>query len=129
MLVKDPVPSEDLRVLWPLPLFVIGGIVNCILMATVRGGTAIIMKEFDAAEALELLTTLRVTVLQGVPTMFERIAELEQFPELIFELPVLITQCENLALTDRDRAATVRMRRENGRQKICMLFEEFRMLL
>lgn len=79
LFLKDQIPSQDLRVLWPLPLYVIGGLVNCILMTTVRGGAAVISETFEPDETLELLVAWQITALQGVPTMFERLAESEDF--------------------------------------------------
>src|SRR5450631_1830459 len=56
-------------------------------------------------------------------------AELYQFPQLGFELAVLLAQADDLTLGDRDRVAAVRMRNINFGQEIGVLREELRVLL
>ena len=57
------------RVLCSVPLFAIFG-VSVAVGTIAAGATLVLQKAFDAAEAIELLARERVTVLQGVPTMY-----------------------------------------------------------
>ena len=56
-------------------------------------------------------------------------AELYQFPQLGFELAVLLAQANDLTLRDRDRVAAVRMRNINCGQEVGVLREELGVLL
>jgi fatty-acyl-CoA synthase len=60
--------SHD-RVLVALPLFTIFGF-GVVVGALAVGATLVLEEEFHAREALRLIETERVTVLNGVPTMF-----------------------------------------------------------
>ena len=61
-------PSD--RALVAVPLFAIFGM-SVAVGAMVSGATLVLQESFDAAEALRLLESERVTVLHGVPTMYQ----------------------------------------------------------
>src|SRR5690606_16657134 len=60
-------PSD--RVLCAVPLFTVFG-VSMAVGTMASGGSLVMQEKFDAAEALALVEQERVTVLQGVPTMY-----------------------------------------------------------
>jgi fatty-acyl-CoA synthase len=61
-------PSD--RILVSVPLFAIFGF--SVAVGTIAAGATLVMQEaFDAAEALRLIERERVTVLHGVPTMYQ----------------------------------------------------------
>lgn len=62
--------AED-HVLCPLPLFHSYALVLCVLGVFATGATERIMTRFSTPEVFELLRTEPVTVLPGVPTMFQ----------------------------------------------------------
>ncbi len=58
------------RVLASVPMFTIFGI-QIVLGALVTGGTLVFQERFDPSEALELIERERITIVHGVPTVFE----------------------------------------------------------
>lgn len=62
------------RYLNVFPLFHTGGLFVYTVPLAILGGTTILMKQFDADRALELLSMERVTVFAGVPTMYQMMA-------------------------------------------------------
>ncbi|MGI8496118.1 MAG: class I adenylate-forming enzyme family protein [Gemmatimonadaceae bacterium] len=60
------------RVLVPVPLFTIFG-VGVVVGTIAAGATLLLQEQFDAAAAIELLERERVSVLHGVPTMYQLI--------------------------------------------------------
>jgi fatty-acyl-CoA synthase len=64
-----------------LPLAFTGGIVNNFLGAYGVGGTLVLEEAFEPARALELITSVPVTAMTGVPVMFEQIASAPGFAE------------------------------------------------
>lgn len=64
-----------------LPLAFTGGIVNNFLGAYGVGGTLVLEDAFEPARALELITSVPVTAMTGVPVMFEQIASAPGFDE------------------------------------------------
>ena len=81
LLIKDPIPPEEMSLLLALPLFSVAGIMHTLIHTTARGGKAVIMRDFDPARALELLGEHRITNMNGVPVIYERIAALPDFDE------------------------------------------------
>jgi fatty-acyl-CoA synthase len=79
LILKDPTPPEDTTLLLPLPLFSVAGIVHTLAHMTCRGAKSVIMRDFDPAVALRLLAEHRVSHLNGVPFIFERIAAQPDF--------------------------------------------------
>lgn len=70
--------SPDDRVLAAMPFFAIFGFSGMVgAMAT--GATLVLQPAFEAAEALALIERHRVTVLQGVPTMYHLLMREEAF--------------------------------------------------
>ncbi|HVE79042.1 MAG TPA: AMP-binding protein, partial [Gemmatimonadaceae bacterium] len=66
------------RVLVAVPLFAIFGF-SVVVGTAAAGATLVLQPEFDAAEALRLLERERVTVLHGVPTMYQLLMREPEF--------------------------------------------------
>jgi fatty-acyl-CoA synthase len=81
LLIKDPIPPEEMSLLLALPLFSVAGIMHALIHTTARGGKAVIMRDFDPVQALELLGEHRITNMNGVPVIYERIAALPGFDQ------------------------------------------------
>jgi fatty-acyl-CoA synthase len=81
LLLKDPTPPEETRMLLALPLFSVAGIVHALSHMTARGATIVVMRDFDPARALELLVEHRISHMNGVPVIYERIAAQPQFAD------------------------------------------------
>ncbi|MFQ6046587.1 MAG: AMP-binding protein, partial [Gemmatimonadales bacterium] len=62
--------SSDDRVLACVPLFTVFG-VHVVVTTLVTGGTLVLQGRFDPPEALDLIERERITVVHGVPTMFQ----------------------------------------------------------
>lgn len=61
------------------PLFHTGGL-NCLSSPLLhRGGTVVVTRGFDPAEALRLIEAERISLLMGVPTIFQMLAEHPDF--------------------------------------------------
>ena len=69
--------EADTRYLSPAPLYHAAPL-RWTLGVLTAGGTAVIMKKFDAEEALGLIQSENITVSQWVPTMFKRMLDLPQ---------------------------------------------------
>jgi fatty-acyl-CoA synthase len=61
------------------PLFHTGGLNALTTPLLWRGGRVVLASGFDAAEALEVIARERVTLLMGVPTMFQLLADAPTF--------------------------------------------------
>jgi len=72
--------SGDDRVLGAVPLFTIFG-VHVVAVTISAGATLVLQERFDAARALELIRRERLTVVHGVPTMFELLMRHPAFEE------------------------------------------------
>jgi fatty-acyl-CoA synthase len=79
LILKDPTPPEETTLLLPLPLFSVAGIIHTLVHMTSRGAKSIVMRDFDPAAALRLLAEERVSHLNGVPFIFERISAQPDF--------------------------------------------------
>jgi fatty-acyl-CoA synthase len=62
--------SPDDRVLGAVPLFTIFG-AHVVLTTLLSGGTLVLEERFEPGEALDLIERERLTVVHGVPTMFQ----------------------------------------------------------
>jgi fatty-acyl-CoA synthase len=63
------------------PLFHTGGL-NCLTTPLLwRGGRVVLARGFDAAEALDLIGRERVSLLMGVPTIFQMMADTPRFAD------------------------------------------------
>src|SRR3989449_2261092 len=71
--------GED-RVLGAVPVFTIFGM-HVVAVTITAGATLVVQERFDAAGALELIRRERVTVVHGVPTMFELLMRDPSFEE------------------------------------------------
>ena len=71
------------RLLHALPLFHIHGLLVAQLGALWAGATTVWMAGFEAARALHLLRTARITVFMGVPTFHHRLLDLPGDPEVL----------------------------------------------
>src|SRR2546429_5026911 len=71
--------GED-RVLGAVPVFTIFGM-HVVAVTITAGATLVLQEQFDAAGALELIRRERVTVVHGVPTMFELLMRDPSFEE------------------------------------------------
>ena len=71
--------GED-RVLGAVPAFTIFG-VHVVAVTITAGATLVLQERFDAGAALELIQRERVTVVHGVPTMFELLMRHPSFEE------------------------------------------------
>jgi fatty-acyl-CoA synthase len=77
--------DSDTRYLSPAPLYHAAPLRHS--MVTIKmGGTAYIMRRFDAAEALRLIELHRITHSQWVPTMFVRLLKLPEQERLSFDM-------------------------------------------
>ncbi|MFD0391737.1 AMP-binding protein [Tistrella bauzanensis] len=57
------------------------------LAVIAAGGTAVIMRKFDAEHALHLIETRGITMSQWVPTMFRRLLDLPAERRVAFHAP------------------------------------------
>jgi fatty-acyl-CoA synthase len=62
--------SPDDRVLCAVPFFTVFG-VHVVLMTLLVGGTLVLQERFEPTTALDLIERERLTVVHGVPTMFQ----------------------------------------------------------
>jgi long-chain acyl-CoA synthetase len=77
--------SPDTVYLSPAPLYHAAPLRFC-MRVIASGGTALVMKKFDARRALELIQEYRVTHSQWVPTMFVRLLDLPGDVRSAFDL-------------------------------------------
>ena len=82
LMLKDPTPPEETTMLLAVPLFSVAGIVHAVLHMAARGATLVVMSDFDPSVALDLLTEHRVSHLNGVPVIWERISREPSFEQL-----------------------------------------------
>ena len=78
VLVDADVASTDVALIIS-PLFHTAALGMGLLPILLKGGTAILERSFDAGRALQLIERHRVTMLSGVPTTFQFIAEHPQW--------------------------------------------------
>lgn len=71
--------AADERTLALAPLFHIGGLNATVNPTLLRGGCAVIVRRFDAAETLQLVEEQRITSFFAVPTMLDAMAREPQF--------------------------------------------------
>jgi fatty-acyl-CoA synthase len=62
--------NGDDRVLAAVPLFTVFGM-NVAITSFMAGGTLVLQSQFDPTEALDIIERERITVFDGVPTMFQ----------------------------------------------------------
>jgi fatty-acyl-CoA synthase len=84
LMIKDPIPPDEACMLLALPLFTVAGIKHALVHMLARGGKLVVMKDFDPEQALELLGLHRVTQMNGVPVLWERMAAVPGFDDLDF---------------------------------------------
>ncbi len=72
--------SGDDRVLGAVPLFTVFGM-HVVAVTLTAGATLVLQERFDAGPALELMRRERVTVVHGVPTMFQLLMRHPSFEE------------------------------------------------
>ena len=82
LLLKDPTPPEETNLLLALPLFSVAGIVHTVLHMTSRGATSVVVRELDTGLALRLLQEHRISHMNGVPVIWERMAADPAFASL-----------------------------------------------
>lgn len=70
--------AED-KVLTILPLFHIGGIGLFALPALLAGGTVLVPDRFDPAQTLDWIEKEKITIVMGVPTIFDAIRKSNRF--------------------------------------------------
>ena len=68
----------DDRVLAAVPMFTVFG-VHVVLTTLLTGGTLVLQDRFEPQQALELIERERVTVVHGVPTMFQLLMREQSF--------------------------------------------------
>ncbi|MEN2977783.1 AMP-binding protein (plasmid) [Tistrella bauzanensis] len=78
--------TSELRYLSPAPLYHAAPL-RWSLAITAAGGTAVIMRKFDAEHALHLIETRGITMSQWVPTMFRRLLDLPAARRAAFHAP------------------------------------------
>jgi fatty-acyl-CoA synthase len=78
-LLRDPMRPSETRALLVLPMFTLGGSIWGLVQTLVRGGTFIIEPSFDPRRALDVIQKHRVTMMFGVPVIYEQIAAVEGF--------------------------------------------------
>lgn len=76
----------DTRYLSPAPLYHASPM-RFTLAVSAAGGTTVMMRKFDAEQALDLLEQERITMSQWVPTMFQRMLALPEERRLAFSAP------------------------------------------
>ena len=79
--VVDTDFAHDEVTLVSAPLFHTAALNMTCLPTLLKGGTVILEEAFDEARTLELISTLGVTALFGVPTMYQRLADAPGFDE------------------------------------------------
>jgi fatty-acyl-CoA synthase len=72
------ITSED-RIITLLPLFHIGGIGLFTLPALLVGGTVIVPQRFDPEETLQIIEDEKVSIVMGVPTIFDLLRKSKSF--------------------------------------------------
>jgi fatty-acyl-CoA synthase len=72
--------TADDRALCAVPCFGIFGL-HVVVMTLLAGGTLVLQERFDADEAIDLIHRERVTLVHGVPTMFELLMRTPAFAE------------------------------------------------
>jgi acyl-CoA synthetase (AMP-forming)/AMP-acid ligase II len=77
---------ETTRYLSPAPLYHASPM-RFTLAVSAAGGTTVMMRKFDAAEALDLLENEGITMSQWVPTMFQRLLALPEDRRRSFRAP------------------------------------------
>jgi fatty-acyl-CoA synthase len=82
LMLRDPMPPEATTQLLALPLFTLGGIEYALAHTVARGGKLIVMKELDPELALRLLAEHKVSQINGVPVIYERMSAVEGFDKL-----------------------------------------------
>jgi len=78
--------NAETRYLSPAPLYHAAPLRWC-LAVTAAGGMCVIMKKFDAEQALDLLVQETISVSQWVPTMFRRLLALPEQRRAVFHAP------------------------------------------
>ncbi|MCK9553225.1 AMP-binding protein [Aquamicrobium sp.] len=78
--------DADTRYLSPAPLYHASPL-RFTLAVSAAGGTTVMMRKFDAAEALDLLESESITMSQWVPTMFQRMLALPDERRSAFRAP------------------------------------------
>lgn len=79
VMLCDPQPDADDRILGALPLFHVFAN-TCVLNRTVlNGGTMVLLPRFDAGQALAAIGAHRITALPGVPTMYQALMDHPDF--------------------------------------------------
>jgi len=63
------------------PMFHTGGLFVYTLPQVIFGGTTILMRQFDAAQVLQLIEQEQVTVFAGVPTMYQMLTQAENWAQ------------------------------------------------
>jgi fatty-acyl-CoA synthase len=63
------------------PMFHTGGLFVYTLPQVIFGGTTILVRQFDAAQVLQLIERERVTVFAGVPTMYQMLTQAANWAE------------------------------------------------
>lgn len=81
LILKDPTPPEETNMLFMLPLFSVAGIVHALSHMMARGGKTVVMRDFDPATALDLMSRHRISHTNGVPVIYERIAAQPNFDD------------------------------------------------
>jgi fatty-acyl-CoA synthase len=81
-LLRDPMRPDETRALLVLPMFTLGGSLWGLVQTLVRGGTFIIEPNFDPRRALDVIQKQRVTMMFGVPVIYEQISAVEGFEQL-----------------------------------------------
>ena len=79
LILKDPTPPDETTLLFALPLFSVAGIMHTVLHTVSRGSTAVIMRDFDPAHALDLIVQHKVSHMNGVPLIYEAISRQPSF--------------------------------------------------
>ena len=74
----DAAPPLPLATLLTFPLFHVGGLQSFLLPYTAAGGKVVLMRRWDAEQAVDIVERERITAIAGVPTTMFQLLEVAQ---------------------------------------------------
>lgn len=83
-----------------MPFFRVGGLAVTLLETLLVGGTVVLMADFDAGRALELIEQHKITTLFGGPALLQALEEDPSFPSTDFRASGSVTRVEPRCRSD-----------------------------